>query len=135
MSRRWSMRRPRPPAPPSPANWPAPAVEPRRPRAWKREKPHDLGLRSWGSAYPALGRAGVWLLGRAARVRSRPAPLLEHRGLEGAELGHSCEAGEVAAVGQLGVTAPADQPAMLWPVKTAVEEMVERGIGCRPAAV
>ena len=43
----------------------------------------------------ALARLGVgsgWL----------PVAVLEHRGLEGAELGHAHEADEVAAVGQLG---------------------------------
>ena len=46
--------------------------------------------------------------------------MLEHRTLEGAELGHPQEADEVATVGQLGMAHPADQPSMLRPVQTAM---------------
>ena len=77
-----------------------------------------------GGGYPPACRGGA----------AGPAPVLEHRGLEGAELGHPREADEVATVGQLGMARRADQPAMLRPVQAAMEEVVELGAGHRPAA-
>ncbi len=75
-----------------------------------------------------LGRLG-------AEIRPFPAPVLEHRGLEGAELGQAQEADQVAAMDQPGVAVPADQPPVLRPVQAAVEEVVELGAGQRPAGL
>ena len=79
------------------------------------------------------GRGGR-LVRRVAGAGPLPAAMLEHRALEGAELGHPREADEVAAMGQLAMARRAEQPAMLRPVQAAMEEMVElQSIGCRLA--
>src|SRR3954463_971195 len=87
-----------------------------------------------GLCGPSAGEGwGWWLSCRGTGAQLRPAPLLEYRGLEGAELEHPREAGEVAAMAQLGMAIRADQPTMFRPVEAAMEEVVELGAGHRPA--
>src|SRR6476659_8999001 len=81
-------------------------------------------------------RKNSWWLGRLiAGSSALTAAVLEHRRLEGAELGHPHEAGEVATMGQLGMARRADQPPMLRPVQAAVEEVVELGAGHHSAGL